>query len=59
MSDIERGKNACSSLFVFIRILCVKTATYEKGYFFSEYETNVVTLPVVTEKQWNDEPLRY
>lgn len=48
-----------SFLFVFMRTLCVKTATYEKGYFFSEYETNVVTLPVVTEKQWNDEPLRY
>lgn len=38
-----------SSLFVFMRTLCVKTATYEKGYFFSGYETNVVTLPVVTE----------
>ena len=48
-----------SFLVVFMRTPCVKTATYEKGYFFSEYETNVVTLPVVTEKQWNDEPLRY
>lgn len=47
-----------SFLFVFMRIPCIKTAMCEKEYFFSEYETNVVPLPVVTEKQWNDEPLR-